>query len=419
MKDMRKRRLKQSLYVLCAAVGFLSGSLFPCVGEGVILSAAQQVTAQASAKPTLAAADFTDVPENSWYYGYVDALVKSGIVVGTSAQTFSPGDVFTAAEAAAVITRYLGLENYAALRWEELAEKQTPGSGAWYAGYLQTMADVGVIKDGEYGIAFSDGWVSVTDSAACTRPLLRYEFACLITRSFEIRTDGTMSRHIPPEISPDGSSFITGGRYDGTEALYAGEIADYDAIPEAYREDVLKAYYNGIFNGDENGCFLPENPLTRAEMAKVVAVITHSSLRQRNEYRELFALYGEVKEHLITDGWNEQTLDRSFAYSLLYQSAKQLAVASSGSFNSIAYTPTPAPAGYLMEVRVYVLENGVYQPVGQRLPRETEPITADGAQLRILFVLRNSDSAKVEGVLQTDIAPNGEVTYSNRFKSVL
>ena len=68
---------------------------------------------------------------------------------------------------------------------------------------------------------------------------------------------------------------------------YAAEIADYWYIPEEARWDVLKAYYNGIFNGDEMGNFNPGSALTRAEMSKVVAVISDPSMRKRNEYRTL------------------------------------------------------------------------------------------------------------------------------------
>jgi hypothetical protein len=66
-------------------------------------------------------------------------------------------------------------------------------------------------------------------------------------------------------------------------------IADFDEIPQNSREKVLKAYYNGIFNGDAEGRFNPNNNLTRAEMAKVLATIKDFSLRTR----------------LITEGYGE------------------------------------------------------------------------------------------------------------------
>lgn len=410
---MNKRNFRKQLYTLCAAAGILSAVLFPCIGEGGIFPAAEEVGKTGSA---LSADSFVDVPPDSWYYTYVDALVKSKIVVGTSADTFSPSDRFTVAEAATVISRYLGLDSHAAVR------KNVGGvvGSYWYGGYMQTLVDAGIMRDGEYGLTVSsNGLITALSPEACTRPILRYEFASLITRSFEIKTDKVKVRHIPSELSPSGSSFITGGRYDDTISRYAAEIADYDSIPAEYRTDVLKAYYNGIFNGDENGYFHPNDPLLRSEMAKAASVISDSSLRNRTEYRGLFAVYGEIPAHMITDGWREKALDRSFAYSVLQTNAATLAIASSGVYNSIAYTPLSAPAGYMTEVWVYEKNGEQYTQLARRLSYESELLTADGKELRILFILRNRDNAKIEGVLQTDIASDGTVTQSNRFKSVL
>lgn len=411
---MNKRFFKKKLYALCAAAGMLSAVLFPCAGEGALLPAAELV---GKTKKTLSASDFADVSDGAWYYDYVDALVRSGTVVGTSESTFSPADRFTVAEAATVITRYLGLSSYAANRKNECAASV---SALWYGSYMQTLVDAGVMTNGEYGLSVAgDGLITALSSEDCMRPIKRYEFASLITRSFDIRTDRVRARHIPSELSPNGNSFIVGGRYDATVSRYAEKINDYEKIPESAREEVLKAYYNGIFNGDENGNFNPDDPLLRCEMAKAVSVILDFSLRNRIEYREMFAVYGEIGSHLIVDGWREKALDRNFSYTLLSANASLLAVASSGVYNSIAYTPIASPAGYLTEIWVYESKGGTYTQIARRLSTESEPITADGENLRVLFVLRNSDSAKVEGVLQVDIAKDGTVTRDDRFKSVL
>ena len=411
---MNKRFLKKKLYALCATVGMLSAVLFPCAGEGAAFPASELVGKE---KKTLSVSDFTDVAHDAWYYDYIDALVKSGTVVGTSDTTFSPSDRFTVAEAATVITRYLGLESYAAARKKNLSPTV---KNVWYGGYMQTMADTGIIRNGEYGLTLSEnGEITALSPENCTRPILRYEFASLITRSFDIKTDAVRAHHIPPELSPNGNSFIVGGRYDDTLSRYISEIADYEKIPEEAREEVLKAYYNGIFNGDENGNFNPSDPLLRCEMAKAASVILNVSLRKRTEYRGLFSVYSEISDHRITDGWNEKALDRNFSYALLSAPAGTLAVSSSGIYNSIAYTPLSSPQGYLTEVWVYEEKGGVYTQISRRLSSESEPLTADGETLRVLFLLRNSDNAKVEGVLQVDIAKDGTVTKDDRFKSVL
>ncbi len=411
-----KRKIRRTVYALCAAAGTLSSLLIPsATGAGILLPAVEQLEKTDTAK-TPTADDFVDVAVESWYYPYVDSLVKNGTVVGTSAETFSPSDRFTTAEAATVVTRYLGLENYAETR---LAES---GSAYWYAGFIGTMVDAGIIRDGEFGVSVaSDGTFSIAAPDECVRPLKRYEFARLISRSFEMSGNTVESRRIPSELSPDGSSFIVGGRYDGTVSRYAAEINDYEAIPEAYREDVLKAYYNGIFNGDENGNFNPNDELLRCEMAKVVSVILDSSARKRTEYRELFAKAFELSNHTVIDGWKNHVLDRTFAYEFLSAYADRLAIASSGSYNSIAYTPLSAPSGYLIEVRVYSSDSfdGVYRQIDCRLPSDSEALTADGTNLRVLFVLRNADNAQIEGACRVDIASDGTTARNDLFKAVL
>lgn len=417
MNRIQKQKFKQAVYALCAAAGTLSGLLIPsATGAGVLLPAVEQLE-KTDTEVTLSARDFVDVAAESWYYPYVDSLVKSGTVVGTSSETFSPSDRFTAAEAATVITRYLGLEQHAADRLLK------SGSAYWYAGFIGTMVDAGIIRDGEFGIAVSsDGNFSIVDPAECVRPLKRCEFASLISRSFEIKSTVVKSRHIPSELSSDGSSFIVGGRYDATLSRYIAEINDYDAIPEAYREDVLKAYYNGIFNGDENGNFNPNDELLRCEMAKVVSVILDNSSRMRNEYRELFAISSELSRHIVLDGWKNCVLDRDFAYEFLSYYANTLAVASSGSYNSIAYTPLSTPTGYSIEVRVYSSDNTAdasFRQIDCRLPSDSSPLVADGKNLRVLFVLRDADNAQVEGTCRVDIAADGTIAKNALFKTVV
>lgn len=63
-----------------------------------------------------AGAAFKDVPSNSWYQGYVGALVKSGITQGTSDTTFSPEEHVTREQLVAFFVRAMGLEGTAA-KW--------------------------------------------------------------------------------------------------------------------------------------------------------------------------------------------------------------------------------------------------------------------------------------------------------------
>lgn len=56
---------------------------------------------------------FSDVPAESWYSGYVGALVKAGITQGTSDSTFSPDDKVTREQLVLFFIRAMGLEQIA------------------------------------------------------------------------------------------------------------------------------------------------------------------------------------------------------------------------------------------------------------------------------------------------------------------
>jgi len=413
------KRLKKSIYSLCAAAGFLSSVFIPCYSAvGEHFSAPELVYSSAVAEVIPSASDFSDVDSAAWYYPYVDLLVKKSIVNGTSDTTYTPDGTFTVAECAAVVTRYLGLEKHAADRRNQMVFAGIPGSEHWYSGYIQTLADAGIINAAEYGAALADGYVSAPADEIFSRPIKRYEFADLITRSFELDTTLLTAKNLYPEVCTNGNSFIIGAKYDDTVWSYAAEISDFYSIPEAYRTNVLKAYYNGIFNGDALGNFNPEANLTRSEMAKVIAVITDRSLRKRTEYRNVSELYRITEDKFITDGWGEKTLDRNTGCLLLHEASWNMASTFDGTSTSLTYTPGIFPENYGVEVRVYTYTAGKYSLCAQSLVNGG-PISCTGSDMRVIFTLRNLENAKIEGALRADIFPDGNIVYTTMFKPVI
>lgn len=220
---------------------------------------------------------FSDVSEDDWFYPYVNYLSEKNVVKGITETEFSPSGTFTVAESAAIITRYLGLEEDAQERKSAMELLGVPGCEKWYAGYIQLMHEAGIIDLSKYGCTVFDKHVSIDSYELLEAPVKRYEFCAFVIRSFEL--DGTEIR-TGEDNTGLGHEFITGGSYDESVLEeYISHISDYSEIPDEYNYYVLKAYYNGIFNGDNLGKFNPENNLSRAEMAKVTAVIIDFSLR--------------------------------------------------------------------------------------------------------------------------------------------
>ncbi len=419
-----KKRITKAIYSICAAAGFLTAVFLPCYSsaesEGKAFSAAELVyNVQEQEKTVVSASKFEDIDENAWYFPYVDMLVANGVINGTSETTYSPTGNFNAAECAAVITRYLGLESYAAQRQKELAESGAQGAENWYSGYVQTLCDTGIIAEGELGISLFDGFVQITDAQEFARPLKRYEFAVFITRSFDINTELVSAKGIYPEINDNGNHFITGGKYDGSVEYYASYITDYWYIPEDAAWDVLKAYYNGIFNGDEYGNFNPNVAITRSEMSKVVAVIIDPSMRKRAEYRNINELFVIPQEKFLNDGWGEKTLDREYAKTILSEVAKGISADSCAGGFDVSFLPCAYPEGFFVEARFYDKSSGTYTEKLKTELSDSEKVSATLKAPSVLLVLRNSSDAKVEGALRVNVSADGSLEYDDLFKAVI
>ncbi len=415
------KKIIKAVLTVCAVAGFLSSLLAPCYSsEGQVFSAAELIEKpEIAEKPELSASKFEDIDAEAWYFPYVDMLVKNGIINGISETEYSPTGTFNAAECAAVITRYLGLEEHARQRQAQLAKAGTIGSENWYSGYVQTLFDTGIVEEGQFGITCEDGLAQMNSPEEFSRPLKRYEFAVLISRSFEISTDIVSAKSFYPEINDNGNSFIVGGKYDGTVEYYAGDIADYWYIVEEAQWDVLKAYYNGIFNGDEVGNFNPGAELTRAEMSKVVAVISDPSMRVRKEYRTLPAELTFFDESFVTDGWGEKTLDRDVAKIALIKVAEGISAEKNDGKLRVSFAPCAYPEGYFAQAIFYDKASGTYDPVGKTELSDTEPVSFDAKEPSVLIVLRNSLDAKVEGALRVYVTADGSLSYDDLFKPVI
>ncbi len=351
--------------------------------------------------------DFTDVNPDDWFYSYLDYLVSNELIKGKTPSAFEPQSTFSYAECSTVITRYLGLENVAKQRKAELYAMGAECAEIWYSGYFQVMYELGILSD--YDLFEADGsYITYIDTELSESPVSRYRFAESISASFEL--DGALrARNVPSEIGGRGHEFILGTFYN-EDILYEYEycISDFEDIPKSSRTAILKAYYNGIFNGDVSGCFYPNADLTRAEMAKVLATVTDLSMRTR----------------LIDEGYApDVSSDMLFNHSL-YEGMLTFEAATEILENEAEYLDCDGgeieysrsfdiPLGYAIDVYIYEDNGGgLYEMTYECSLRDGNPLgfeyQSDNA--RILMVLRNTvQGLRTEGVLDIKIQ-DGEIS---------
>lgn len=392
------------LLVLCYASGQM---VFPIFAESNIddtlfdelLAEREELSAEETNAPEkikVSIDDFADVRENDWFYPYLEYLVSNGLINGKTPTAFEPQSTFSYAECSAVIVRYLGLEDEAAERMKRIADEDPSMKGVWYAGYFEVMSELGLFED--YGLfECKDGHLVSVDNIKANSPVVRYRFAESISRSFELDSS-LKARNVYPEIGGSGREFIVGGGYN--ESIldrYENLINDFDDIPADSRRDVLKAYYNGIFNGDITGNFYPNNNLTRAEMAKVLATVCDYSLRTRlieDGYAD--AVH---EEFLHTDAFGVKTLRYSSSTTVLLREIENLSI-SNGAIEYVS--SNNAPFGYAIDVYLYESGSLTAQCTLHEYNDGGFRYKTDNA--KVLMVLRNvAQNARVEGTLEVEV----------------
>ncbi len=190
------------------------------------------------ASPVLAAElkPFSDVPNDTWYAGYVYRLVQEDIVHGKTPSTFQPTARITRSEFVTMLANY-------ALSETELADYKAMNlfedvpSSAWYAAQVNWCAKVG-ITNGKTPTTF--------------RPkayVTRQEAAAFLVRFAKVTEGVSISPSQPQKPFPDDAS-ISGWA----------------------KEDVYLCQTGGIIAGDNKGYFNPRNHIKRSETAKMVCL---------------------------------------------------------------------------------------------------------------------------------------------------
>jgi trimeric autotransporter adhesin len=162
------------------------------------LTAAMVATAVAPAASS--AAGFSDVAEGSFYFEFVTALNKAGIIDGRNDGTFDLGGHVTRAEAAKMISKILKLDETKA----PSAGFSDVKAGAWYEGYVNAVAAAKIVNgfDGKFD---PNG------------KLTREAFAKIVVEAYKLKVDATVA--LPFSDVAEGKWYT-----DYIKTLYKNEL---------------------------------------------------------------------------------------------------------------------------------------------------------------------------------------------------
>ncbi len=175
---------------------------------------------------------FLDAGERHWAFRYIKALAAKHIITGKSDTEFAPGAAVTRAEFAAMLVRSLGLTTST-----EGTSFKDVDSSAWYASAVSAASEAGLIK-GRNGERF-----------APEEAISRQELTVMVIRAYELREG---------QAPKAGSTAV---------------FTDRASIAAWAESSVGAAVELGLLEGRGNGAFEPEGNATRAESAKLLALL--------------------------------------------------------------------------------------------------------------------------------------------------
>ncbi|CAG7656051.1 S-layer homology domain-containing protein [Paenibacillus allorhizosphaerae] len=167
------------------------------------------------------AASFADVDKNSWYRGYVGALVESGITDGTSATTFSPDAKVTREELVVFFVRAMGLEETAKKVAADAKLSDLAQVSSWAKAHVSLAFKMGFVQ----GIENNDGTLSFNPKANAERQALArlaYEFKTNKAKFVEKAQAIAKAEEKPSTGGSTGTGSTGGGGSYGGGGGYSG-----------------------------------------------------------------------------------------------------------------------------------------------------------------------------------------------------
>lgn len=183
---------------------------------------------------------------NHWAKKYIEKLIEIGSINGYGDGSFKPDNAIKVGEFTKILIVSLGYDNLG-----------NSAENHWSLNYVNKAKGLELINEGEFEITDLD------------RNITRGEMARMIARALQ--------EEYPQDINK-----------------YAGQIKDFNEIPEAYKEYVLKAFVKGIIKGYEDGSFKYDRTATRAEASTMIVRLLDVSERKVPELKK--------EEKIVIDG---------------------------------------------------------------------------------------------------------------------
>lgn len=224
---------------------------------------------------------FSDIKQTDWFYDTVYSVYTEGLMVGTSATTFSPNGNVTIAQAITMAARALagGDDPF-----------NTSSGGNWYDSYVSYAISNGIIKSND----FSDY------NAVASRAQMAYIFSCIV-----------------PMDAPETSSLTP------------------PDVKESYKygKEIYRLYRTGVLNGnDSQGTFASNSNITRAQAAAIILrvhlLLTAGDSTQANP--EVSASSDVVSFSFSNAKWNTTYTDEFDTFEIRFFCKSEQIIASAG-----------------------------------------------------------------------------------------
>ena len=207
---------------------------------------------------TVYAANFEDI-KGHWAENTINRLANRGIVNGISEYQFEPNGVVTRAEYLKMMMNLVGIET---AQWRT-GECLDAAAGDWYAPYLQSALDKGLIP--KEMIASYKAHVTVSvDEDGNTVSGVRYTGAFNGNLPIEREEMAVLTMHLY-QYAADAKEAET--------AVKSVSFKDMDEISVWAQPSVKLAVTKGFIEGMDDGSFQPSETATRAQAATILGRI--------------------------------------------------------------------------------------------------------------------------------------------------
>lgn len=188
---------------------------------------------------------FSDVSSSSWAAGVIKSMAAKHIIEGISATEFNPQGEVTRAQFAAMITRALGLKAGGTPAFADV------DSRSWYADAVAAVNEAGIVLGRS------------KDAFAPDERITREEMAVMIVRAYEY-LQGSQVSQVSQGSQVSHASIAS-------QDIAAGAFSDYSLIHDWAKNAAGIARQAGLIKGRGNQQFAPQESMTRAESAQVIA----------------------------------------------------------------------------------------------------------------------------------------------------